>query len=224
MLCTKGIHTQRIILCVISTSCFWLVQILRVSSCLRESRFEAVPIYNGTDTATYYKTWKHNKTYPFPVYKFPNDSLPKSEWVNTLDVRCGWDKKWDPPTVKGCVDPRGCQPPPSWNELIYGSYEDAVVKNLDVGTSYWYSCRWDNSLSTAALQISMTNNSVFESLMHDLHWYLVSSFSNDILKHYFISSAHIQALQFTPSVNTKLSNNQVDQLQSSMELKACPYE
>ena len=76
-----------------------------------------------------------------PVYKFPNFSLPKSEWRQTLDVSCGYGKQWDPPTILGCIDPRGCQPPPPRNNILYGSYEESVTKPLDVGSVYWYSCR-----------------------------------------------------------------------------------
>ena len=31
--------------------------------------------------------------------------------------------------------------PPSRTDEIWGSFEDSETKNLDVGTSYWYSCR-----------------------------------------------------------------------------------
>jgi hypothetical protein len=79
--------------------------------------------------------------YFFTVQRFPNFSLPKSEWTTTLEVNCGWGKQWDPPSVLGCIDPRGCQAPPPRTSLIYGSFEDSLTKPLDVGTTYWYSCR-----------------------------------------------------------------------------------
>ena len=58
-----------------------------------------------------------------------------------MEVKCGWAKQWDPPTLMGCIDPRGCQPPPSKTNDIYGSYEVSDTKPLDVGTTYWYACR-----------------------------------------------------------------------------------
>ena len=75
------------------------------------------------------------------VYRFPNYSLPKSEWSSTLQVKCGWAKQWDPSSVSGCVDPRGCTNPPPRSDTIWGSFEDDPVQNVDVGSSYWYSCR-----------------------------------------------------------------------------------
>ena len=78
----------------------------------------------------------------FSVERFPDSSNPdKSKWSPTLDVVCGWGKSWDPPTVIGCVDPRGCPLPPLSTDIIWGSYDDSVIKSLDVGASYWYSCR-----------------------------------------------------------------------------------
>ena len=41
----------------------------------------------------------------------------------------------------GCVDPRGCQIPPLRTNTIWGSFEDSETQDLDVGSSYWYSCR-----------------------------------------------------------------------------------
>ena len=171
------------------------------------------------------------------VQKFPNPSLPKSDWISSINVECGWGKKWDPPSVPGfsrinsylllsilftslqtnwnnlrllvnlinlgclthplpcgtiemgfelsiishlsyrldrilfrkfefyltlgkikhvwistimsylllmlvgCVDPRGCQTPPLRTATIWGSFEDSETQSLDVGSSYWYSCR-----------------------------------------------------------------------------------
>jgi hypothetical protein len=76
------------------------------------------------------------------VYKFPDDSISdKSKWSSTLEVKCGWGKAWDPPTIIGCVDPRGCKDPPKRTDEVWGSFEDSPTKSLDVGTSYWYSCR-----------------------------------------------------------------------------------
>ena len=77
----------------------------------------------------------------FLVYRFPNNSLPKSSWASTLQVVCGWGKSWSPPAVTGCVDPRGCIAPPSRTPEVWGSFEDSPTKLLDVGVSYWYSCR-----------------------------------------------------------------------------------
>ena len=76
------------------------------------------------------------------VYRFPDDSISdKSIWSSTLEVKCGWGQAWDPPTVVGCVDPRGCKDPPKRTAEVWGSFEDSPTKSLDVGTSYWYSCR-----------------------------------------------------------------------------------
>ena len=66
--------------------------------------------------------------------------MPKSEWSQTLQVVCGWNKAWDPPVVQGCIDPRGCQPPPARNMEVWGNFDDSN-KNLDVGVTYWYSCK-----------------------------------------------------------------------------------
>ena len=55
-------------------------------------------------------------------------------------MRCGWGKVWDPPTVTGCIDPRGCPVPPTSTSTIYSSYDTDSTKLLDVGTKYWYSC------------------------------------------------------------------------------------
>jgi hypothetical protein len=68
--------------------------------------------------------------------------MPKSQWKPTLQVKCGWNKAWDPPSLIGCVDPRGCQPPPPRNGIIYGSFEDDDAKSVEVGARYWYSCRY----------------------------------------------------------------------------------
>ena len=45
-------------------------------------------------------------------------------------------------TVPQCVDPRGCKEPPLRNDRIWGSYEDSKTKSLEVGTVYWYECRY----------------------------------------------------------------------------------
>jgi hypothetical protein len=55
----------------------------------------------------------------FSVYRFIVPTLDKTEWPSTLDVKCGWNKEWDPPVADGCVDPRGCQPPPARNSEIW---------------------------------------------------------------------------------------------------------
>ncbi len=77
----------------------------------------------------------------FLVYRFANPALPKSAWSSTLQAKCGWGPSWEPALVTGCVDPRGCPPPPPRNSIYWGSYEDSPTKSLDVGTTYWYSCR-----------------------------------------------------------------------------------
>ena len=79
-------------------------------------------------------------TFVFPVYRFSNPAVLKLEWEDTLNVKCGWGKEWEPAIADGCVDPRGCQPPPPRTSTIWGSFEDSDAKVLDVGTSYWYSC------------------------------------------------------------------------------------
>ena len=40
-----------------------------------------------------------------------------------------------------CVDPRHCYPPPKRNGIVWGSFEDDPTQSLEVGASYWYSCR-----------------------------------------------------------------------------------
>lgn len=72
---------------------------------------------------------------------FPDHQKPKEEWRNTLEVRCGWAKQWDPPEVPECVINRGCSMPPHSNDIIYGSFDSDSLKSLDVGAHYWYSCR-----------------------------------------------------------------------------------
>jgi hypothetical protein len=115
-----------------------------VSVC-RVSVFECLYIFANKVT-NHHGIWSLRKLTKYTiffwtVYRFPNFSLPKSEWTSTLEVRCGWGKQWDPPTLLGCIDPRGCQPPPSKTKEIYGSYEVTDTKPLDVGTTYWYACR-----------------------------------------------------------------------------------
>ena len=76
------------------------------------------------------------------IFKFPNYDIPKTQWSDTLDISCGWNNTWNPPTVLGCIDPRGCQPPPARNDRIWGSYEDYLPNpNLEVNAVYWYQCR-----------------------------------------------------------------------------------
>ena len=75
------------------------------------------------------------------IYRFPqNDGTPKKDWKDTLEVVCGWENQWNPSEVFGCIDPRGCKPPPPRNNIIYGSYED-TYGSLEVGSVYWYICR-----------------------------------------------------------------------------------
>jgi len=77
------------------------------------------------------------------VYRFPlHDGTPKEDWTDSLDVVCGWDSKWNPQEVYGCVDPRGCKEPPITNERIWkGQYGGGDFGPLDVGKTYWYECR-----------------------------------------------------------------------------------
>ena len=74
------------------------------------------------------------------VYRFAQDGVPKKDWISTLEVKCGWANHWEPPNVYGCVDPRGCEPPPPRTERIWGSYED-TFGSTEVGNTYWYECR-----------------------------------------------------------------------------------
>ena len=79
-----------------------------------------------------------------------------------MQVKCGWAKQWDPPNVPGCVDPRGCAPPPPRNDEIWGSYEESATKNLDVGSTYWYSCRsglfvFGNGSATSFIDLKCIN-------------------------------------------------------------------
>ncbi len=77
------------------------------------------------------------------IYRFPQDEsiTPKKDWSDQLTVVCGWENEWDPPYIQGCVDPRGCQPPPARTDRVWGSFEDSPFGFLDVGTVYWYECR-----------------------------------------------------------------------------------
>ena len=75
----------------------------------------------------------------FAVYRFKDDNeKDKTKWSRTIDVKCGWEKQWDPPILPPCVDPRGCPLPPPRNDRIWGSYEDDLIKSIDVGAVYWY--------------------------------------------------------------------------------------
>ena len=83
----------------------------------------------------------------------------KSKWKDTLDVRCGKGKRWDPPEVTGCVDPRGCSFPPLSTFQIYAEYdgggtsvkndrrrefnlkEEGKIEEIEVGTTFWYICQ-----------------------------------------------------------------------------------
>ena len=97
----------------------------------------------------------------FTVKYFPDSSKNKTDWSQTMTVKCGWNKKWDPPSVPDCVDPRICLPPPPRTERIYGSYENDPVKSLEVGATYWYACRNGKraDISTMFLR-SLNSNSV----------------------------------------------------------------
>ena len=82
----------------------------------------------------------------------------KSRWKSTLDVKCGYGKKWEPPHVEGCVDPRGCTFPPSSNQHVYAEYDgggtsvmadrrrefnlraEGKIEEIEVGTQFWYMC------------------------------------------------------------------------------------
>ena len=46
------------------------------------------------------------------VYRFRQDGAKKEDWKDSFDVECGWENKWNPPEVYGCVDIRGCSEPP----------------------------------------------------------------------------------------------------------------
>ena len=100
------------------------------------------PIYFSTSVE-----WLEHDNFPFvSVYRFKDDSVKNKElWSRTLDVKCGWEKTWDPPILPPCVDPRGCPIPPPRNDRIWGSYEDDLVKSIDVGAVYWY-VRADNMI------------------------------------------------------------------------------
>ena len=94
----------------------------------------------------------------------------KSKWRDTLDVKCGYGKKWvvvgcescdescGGCDVEGCVDPRGCIEPPKSNLKIYGEYDgggspvpsdrrreynlyqEKKIEEFEVGTNFWYMC------------------------------------------------------------------------------------
>lgn len=82
----------------------------------------------------------------------------KSRWKDTLEVKCGYGKKWEPPEVEGCVDPRGCTFPPLSTISIYAEYdgggtsvrndrsrefnlkEEGKIEEIEVGTDFWYQC------------------------------------------------------------------------------------
>ena len=79
--------------------------------------------------------------YVFPEPPVEEGGRPKEQWTGIKEIQCGWAKKWDPPMLPECTDPRGCPPPPPRNDRIWGSFEDDWEKNLDVGAVYWYACR-----------------------------------------------------------------------------------
>ena len=76
-------------------------------------------------------------------YRFPqHDGTPKEEWKESIDVVCGWNNKWEPSEITGCVDPRGCKEPPGKTDLIWmAPYKDDYGP-LEVGKTYWYECRY----------------------------------------------------------------------------------
>ena len=45
-------------------------------------------------------------------YRFRQEGIEKQDWRDSIDVECGWENKWDPPEIYGCVDIRGCTEPP----------------------------------------------------------------------------------------------------------------
>ena len=94
----------------------------------------------------------------------------KSRWKDTLEVKCGYGKKWvvvgcescaeecGGCDVQGCVDPRGCTFPPLSTATIYGEYDGGgtsiandrrreynlmlqkKIEEIEVGTTFWYVC------------------------------------------------------------------------------------
>jgi hypothetical protein len=74
-------------------------------------------------------------------FRFPFENLNKTDWPSTIEVKCGWGKAWDPPTVPGCKDWRGCPLPPSRTAEIWNSFDDDESKSLEVNSMYWYQCR-----------------------------------------------------------------------------------
>ena len=39
------------------------------------------------------------------IYRFPQDEeiVPKKYWIDTLDVKCGWENQWEPSEVLRAV-------------------------------------------------------------------------------------------------------------------------
>ena len=82
----------------------------------------------------------------------------KGRWKDTLEVKCGYGKKWEPSEVKGCVDPRGCDFPPGSSSQVYAEYDgggttvsadrrrefnlraEGKIEEIEVGTQFWYMC------------------------------------------------------------------------------------
>ena len=116
----------------------------------------------------YFKEYRFGK----PL-KDPDDEpikKQKSKWKDTLEVKCGYGKKWvvvgcetcDPSCggceVDGCVDPRGCTFPPLSSANVYGEYDgggtsissdrrrefnlraEKKIEEIEVGTTFWYMC------------------------------------------------------------------------------------
>ncbi len=95
--------------------------------------------------------------YFFSVYKFIGPTLDKTEWPITIDVKCGWNKEWDPPVANGCVDPRGCQPPPARTSEIW--YQPKTTLN-DTASKSW----------TVLIIISRINGLSFRNNCHTNWW------------------------------------------------------
>ena len=121
----------------------------------------------------------HTYYFPFVEYRFgkplkdPEEEpirKQKSKWRDTMEVKCGYGKKWVAVgcesceescggcDVEGCVDPRGCTEPPKSNLKIYGEYDgggspvpsdrrreynlfqEKKIEEFEVGTKFWYMC------------------------------------------------------------------------------------
>lgn len=87
------------------------------------------------------KFWtEHNIKKFSPEFRIPIAFEDKSTWSSSMQVKCGWNKKWEPSSIPGCVDIRGCDEPPLSNEKIMASYDFDPFQSLEVGATYYYSC------------------------------------------------------------------------------------